>query len=118
MKELKYWLNKYSTTIICFLMILLLFKSCKSCSTDKRYEYNIKNKTEHYINIIDSMQVIINEQSLNNSRLKDSIMTLQYENNILMTVIDDVKQDKEYYRKQNRNLVNMAENLSKKDTIK
>ena len=37
---------------------------------------------------------------------------------MLKAIISEVKNDKEYYKKQNRNLVNMANNLSKKDTIK
>ena len=124
-KEIKYWINKYSTPIITCLIALLLLKSCKSCSTEKRYEYNIKQNTELYCNKIDSMklvtdslQTIINSKTVINKQLTDSINTLKYENSLLKSAMDDVKKDKEYYRKQNRNLANMAENLTKKDTIK
>lgn len=124
-KEIKYWISKYSTPIITCLIALLLLKSCKSCSTEKRYEYNIKQNTELYCNKIDSMklvtdslQTIINSKTVINKQLTDSINTLKYENSLLTSAMDDVKKDKEYYRKQNRNLANMAENLTKKDTIK
>ena len=124
-KEIKYWVNKYSTYIITILIAVLFLKSCKSCSTEKRYEYNIKQTTNVYTNIIDSlnkrtdsMQVVIDKEAIINKQLSDSINTLKYENNLLKSVIDDTKKDKEYYRKQNRNLATMAENLTKKDTIK
>jgi hypothetical protein len=124
-KEIKYWISKYSTYIVGCLIALLLLKSCKSCSTEKRYEYNIKQNTELYCNKIDSMklvtdslQTIINSKTVINKQLTDSINTLKYENSLLKSAMDDAKKDKEYYRKQNRNLANMAENLTKKDTIK
>lgn len=124
-KEIKYWISKYSTYIVTCLIALLLLKSCKSCSTEKRYEYSIKQNTELYCNKIDSMkhvsdslQTIINSKTVINKQLVDSINTLKYENSLLKSAMDDVKKDKEYYRKQNRNLANMAENLTKKDTIK
>lgn len=124
-KEITYWIKKYSTHIITILIVLLLLKSCKSCSTEKRYEYNIKQNTELYCNkidsiktIADSMQLVIDNKSTLNKQLSDSINTLKYENSLLKTAVDDAKKDKEYYRKQNRNLANMAENLSKQDTNK
>lgn len=117
-KEIKYWISKYSTYIISFLIAVILLKSCKSCTTEKRYEYNIKHKHELYTTAIDSLTTVIDIKAADNKLLLDSINILQHENKLLKTVVDDIKQDKEYYRKQNRNLANMAENLTKKDTIK
>lgn len=124
-KEIKYWINKYSTYIVTGLIALLLLKSCNSCFTEKRYEYSIKQNTELYCNkidsikfVADSLQTIINSKTVINKQLTDSINTLKYENSLLKTAVDDAKKDKEYYRKQNRNLANMAENLSKQDTNK
>ena len=118
-KEIKYWINKYSTYIVTGLIALLLLKSCKSCSTEKRYEYSIKQNNELYCNKIDSMklvadslQTIINSKTVINKQLADSINTLKYENSLLKSAMDDAKKDKEYYRKQNRNLANMAEKHS------
>jgi hypothetical protein len=42
---------------------------------------------------------------------------LRAENAVLKNVITEIKADKEYYRKQNKNLAVVAENLSRKDTI-
>ena len=114
MKEIIYWIKKYSMTIITILIALLLLKSCKSCSSERKYEYT-KAK---YNYTIDSMQLVIESKIYDNKLLNDTINNLRHENSLLKDVITDVKKDKEYYRKQNRNLANVAENLSKKDTIK
>ena len=118
MNNLKYWIKKYSSSIIIFLLIILFFKSCKSCSTERRYEYNLRHINEAYINTVDSLSVLVIKTSADNKKLSDSINVLQYENSVLKSVITDIKEDKEYYRRQNKNLTNMAENLIKKDTIK
>ena len=124
-REIKYWINKYSTYIISLLIAILLLKSCKSCSNEKRYKYDIKQTTDLYNGTItymqesiDSLELIIDSTAVVNKQLSDSINILKYENSVLQTAIADAKKDKEYYRKQNRNLANMAENLSKKDINK
>ena len=55
MKEIKYWIKKYSTYIIVFLLAVLLIKSCKSCSTERLNNYNIKQREIAYSNDIDNM---------------------------------------------------------------
>ena len=121
MNKIKTWIKEHYMLIIICLLILMMLKSCKSCSAERRFEYTI-NKYNYIIdsvnNITDSLKHTIDTKNIINKQLIDSINTLKYENNILRSVIDDTKKDKEYYRKQNRNLVNVAENLSKKDTIK
>ena len=102
MNNLKYWIKKYSSSIIIFLLIILFFKSCKSCSTERRYEYNLKHINEAYINTVDSLSVLVIKTSTDNKKLSDSINVLQYENSVLKSVITDIKEDKEYYRRQNK----------------
>jgi hypothetical protein len=68
--------------------------------------------------VTDSLQTIIDSTAIVNKQLSDSINILKYEKGVLETAVADAKKDKEYYRKQNRNLANMAENLSKKDINK
>lgn len=118
-------IKKYSKYIIVFLLVLLLFKNCNSCSDKRQYEYNIKQIEINNSKYVDSLlDVIGNNEYLydsllkKNELLKDSLHNIYYENTALKAIISEVKSDKEYYKKQNRNLVNMANNLSKKDTIK
>lgn len=125
MKEITYWIKKYSTPIIVFLLAVLLLKSCKSCSNKRLNNYNIKQLEIAHSNNIDSLLNIIlykefKYDSIYNikTNLEDSLTNIIYENNMLKAIISEVKNDKEYYKKQNINLVNMANNLSKKDTIK
>ena len=121
MNKLKMWIKDHYKLIIICLLILMMLKSCKSCSAERRFEYTI-NKYNYIIdsvnNITDSLEYTIDTKNIFIKQLIDSINTLKYENNILKVVIDDTKKDKEYYRKQNSNLATMAENLTKKDTIK
>jgi cell division protein FtsB len=64
------------------------------------------------------MQAVIDERSIDTKDLCDTIHSLRAENTVLKDIIKDIKADREYYRKQNRDLANVAENLSKRDTIK
>lgn len=122
---IKYWIKKYSYTIIIFLLVVLFMKSCKSCSIERHYNYNVKQIETFNKNIIDSLYDVINYNNLKydslqrkNELLLDSLHNITYENNILKTIILEVRNDKEYYKNQNINLVNIANNLYTKDTIK
>lgn len=123
---IKYWIKKYSTAIIIFLLAILLMKNCKSCTSERRNKYNIMqiellNKTK-----LDSINSSLKESNYKydslltiNKYLLDSLHNISYENKVLKTIISEIKTDKEYYKKQNINLVNMAKNFTnKKDTIK
>lgn len=106
--------KKYINYIVIALIILLMLKGCQNCSNERQLEF----KTIQYEQIIDSMQSIIDERSIDTKDLCDTIHSLRSENTILKEVIKDIKADKEYYKKQNRDLANVAENLSKNDTLK
>jgi cell shape-determining protein MreC len=119
LNETKFWFKKYSVYIAIFLMIILLFKSCNSCSAERRYEYILANTIDSYTYNIDSMQNVIDDYKNTCGKLQDSLSVLKHENNLLESIIEEVRQDKEYYKNQNRNLTNVAKNLSvRKDTIK
>jgi DNA gyrase/topoisomerase IV subunit A len=65
------------------------------------------------------MQTVIDDYKTTCKKLQDSLSILKHENELLEYIIKEVKQDKEYYKNQNINLTNVANNLSvKKDTIK
>lgn len=114
MEKIKNWLNEHKSLIIGLLIAVLMFKNCNSCTQERRYEYAI----DQYEYTLDSMQVVIDERSVDTKDLCDTIHALRSENTILKDIIRDIKADREYYRKQNRDLANVAENLSKRDTIK
>ena len=112
MHKIKEWLKDHKSLIIGLLILVLMLKSCTACQNEKRYEY----KQIQYEYVIDSMQTVIDERTLDKKDLCDTIHSLRAENTVLKDVIKDIRSDKEYYKKQNRNLANVAENLSKKDT--
>lgn len=112
--KIKSWVQDRHWVVISCLVVLLMFKSCKVNFIERQMNYN----TTKYELMLDSMQYTIDVYSLDNKDLHDSLSFVRAENTMLKELIKDVKQDKEYYRKQNRNLANVAEALSKKDTIK
>ena len=117
MGKIKDWIKDHQALIIGCLLLVIMLKGCSSCSSERRYEYNISQ----YEQQIDSMQNIINTWSTDSKDLYDTIHSLRAENTVLKEVIKDIKADKEYYRKQNKNLTSVAENLSKyekHDTLK
>lgn len=113
MGKIKNWLNEHKVLIIGLLIALLMFKNCNSCTQERKYEYTITQ----YEQIIDSMQIVIDERMMDKKDLCDTIHNLRKENTVLKDVIKDLKEDKNYYRRTNRDLVNVTEALSKKDTI-
>lgn len=113
MEKIKNWVKDHYQLIIACLLLVIMLKGCTSCNEERKYEY----KQIQYEYIIDSMQTIIDEKSLNTKDLCDTIYSLRSENSVLKEVISDLREDKKYYRKTNRDLVNVTEALSKKDTI-
>ena len=117
MNKIKEWLKEHKSLIIGLLILVLMLKSCTSCQSERQYEY----KQTQYEYVIDSMQSVINERSVDTKDLCDTIHSLRRENAVLKSTINDLIEDRAYYRRQNRNLANVAENLSKQernDTIK
>ena len=58
MNTIKKWIKTYYIQIIIGLLMLLLFKECRSCSTDRQYEYY----KQEFISEIDSLQIIIENE--------------------------------------------------------
>ena len=114
MEKIKTWIKDHYQLIIGLLIMVIMLKGCSSCNMERRYEY----QETQYEYIIDSMKAVIDERSIDTKDLCDTIHSLRAENTVLKDIIKDVKADREYYRKQNRDLANVAENLSKRDTLK
>ena len=114
MEKIKTWIKDHYQLIIGLLIMVIMLKGCSSCNMERRYEY----QETQYEYIIDSMQAVIDERSIDTKDLCDTIHSLRAENTVLKDIIKDIKADREYYRKQNRDLANVAENLSKRDTLK
>lgn len=114
MEKIKTWIKDHYQLIIGLLIMVIMLKGCNSCNMERRYEY----QETQYEYVIDSMQAVIDERSIDTKDLCDTIHSLRAENTVLKDIIKDVKADREYYRKQNRDLANVAENLSKRDTLK
>jgi septal ring factor EnvC (AmiA/AmiB activator) len=108
------WVRLHHWIVISALCVLLMFKSCKVNFNERQIEYN-KQKYEY---VIDSMQTEIDNSNKDYEALLDTLHFVNCENMMLKELINETKQDKEYYRKQNRKLTDVAEVLSKKDTIK
>ena len=113
MEKIKTWIKDHYQLIIACLLLVIMLKGCASCSMERRYEY----QQVQYEYVIDSMQTVIDERSIDTKDLCDTIHSLRAENTVLKEVINDLREDKNYYRKTNRDLVNVTEALSKKDTI-
>lgn len=114
MNKIKEWLKEYQPLIIGLLILILMLKGCTSCQEQRRYEYS-KSQYEY---VIDSMQNVIDERSTDTKDLCDTIHSLRAETSILKDVIKDLREDKNYYRKTNDDLANVAKSLTKKDTLK
>jgi hypothetical protein len=108
------WVRLHHWIVISALCVLLMFKSCKVNFNERKIEYN-KHKYEL---VIDSMQDVIDNGNKEYESLLDTLTLVNSENMMLKDLIKEAKQDKEYYRKQNRKLTDVAEVLSRKDTIK
>lgn len=112
---LKNWYNEHKSLIIGLLVLVLMLKGCQSCNMERRYEY----QETQYEYVIDSMQTVIDDCSVDSKSLCDTIYALRKENTVLKDVIKDIREDKEHYRKANKELMVVTESLSvKKDTIK
>ena len=114
MGKIKQWIKDHMSLIVACLLLVLMLKGCQSCNMERRYEYNVKQ----YELVIDSMQTVIDERSLDTKDLCDTIHSLRSENTVLKEVIKDLKSDRDHYRKVNRDLVVVTDKLSDKhDTI-
>lgn len=114
MGKIKQWIKDHMSLIVACLLLVLMLKGCQSCNMERRYEYNVKQ----YELVIDSMQTVIDERSLDTKDLFDTIHSLRSENTVLKEVVKDLKSDRDHYRKVNRELVVVTDKLStKQDTI-
>lgn len=102
MKKILELIKKYYIGIIVFLCIILLLKSCQSCTRNNTIEYN-----KHiYENSIDSLNEII-------KIFNDSILLLNNNNIILNNELQNCKKETEriisinkQYQRNNNKLIN------------
>lgn len=109
MNKIKEWLKEHQSLIIACLILVIMLKGCSSCQADRHFECEYAR----YEHVIDSMQTVIDERSINTKDLCDTIHSLRAENTVLKDVIRDIMIDNEYYKKQNINLAMNTENMSK-----
>jgi hypothetical protein len=111
------WIKSHSTLVIVILIIFIMMKGCKSCSTERRHEYNT-NRLEF---VIDSLNTELKTNTYsadtNIRNLYDTIHSLRAENTILKGIIKDIQQDKEHYRKVNTDALRIIKE-QQNDTIK
>lgn len=112
LKTIIEWTKQNSKLIIISLLIILMLKGCGSCTTERRYEYQI-NKYETQI---DSLKADINKYEIEYKRLNDSlsekIHILESNNLLLQNAMDDARKDIEYQRRVNSGLMDVTKNLS------
>ena len=112
LKTIIKWTKQNSKLIIISLLIILMLKGCGSCTTERRYEYQI-NKYETQI---DSLKADINKYEIEYKRLNDSlsekIHILESNNLLLKDAINDARKNVEFQRKVNNELVGVTKNLS------
>ena len=103
--------------VITALLFIIMMKGCKSCSTERRYEYN-KVKQEHVIDSLNTqLEVYKYSKDTSVRNLYDTIHTLRRENAVLKEVMKDMQKDKEHYRKVNIDAMRIIKE-KQTDTIK
>lgn len=112
LKTIIEWTKQNSKLIIISLLIILMLKGCGSCTTERRYEYQI-NKYESQI---DSLKADINKYEIEYKRLNDSlsekIHILESNNLLLKDAINAERKNAEFQRKVNNELIGVTKNLS------
>lgn len=112
LKTIIEWTKQNSKLIIISLLIILMLKGCGSCTTERRYEYQI-NKYETQI---DSLKTDINKYEIEYKRLNDSlsekIHILESNNLLLKDAINAERKNAEFQRKVNNELIDVTKNLS------
>lgn len=112
LKTIIEWTKQNSKLIIISLLIILMLKGCGSCTTERRYEYQI-NKCETQI---DSLKADINKYEIEYKRLNDSlsekIHILESNNLLLKDAINAERKNAEFQRKVNNELIGVTKNLS------
>lgn len=100
MNTIKEFIKKYYIYIIIILVILLMGKSCQSCTRKNTITWNeVNNK-----NIIDSLKNI-------NSEYNDSIIYLNTQNIILQNELDGCKVELEKLEKRYDNINSINKNI-------
>ena len=106
--KIKDFIKEHSLLIVALLIIVIMLKSCGVSRAERRFEYS----KQQYMHQIDSMANVINDFDANIKQYKDSLYIIHTENEMLKSAINDAKQDKEFYKRVNRDLVNVVKNES------
>lgn len=116
MNKILEWIKSHTMLIITILVLFIMMRGCKSCSTERRYEYN-KAKQECVIDSLNT-QLEIYKYSKDTlvRNLYDTIHSLRRENTILKNVVKDIQKDKEHYRRVNNDVIRIIKE-QQNDTI-
>ena len=120
--KLKEFYNKYINWIVVVLFVLLMFKSCQSCSRDRANEYNttLHNQAETVLvdslsgkdYIIDSLTRVIKDKDkdINNIKAKADSEIANKD-----AQIASLKGEVKHLRSTNSTLININKGLSNKE---
>lgn len=104
--KIKDFIKENSLLIVAILILFIMLKSCSSNRLTRRFDYT----KQQYEYCIDSLNNVIDLYKIDIKHYNDSIYIVRTENDMLKDIVNDVKRDKEFYKKVNRDLVNVIGN--------
>ena len=106
MNKIKDFIKEHALLIVALLLLAIMLKGCSTDRLSRRYEYASKQ----YETQIDSLQTTIDKYKMEIKNYSDSLYIVRTENATLKEVVSDVKKDKEFYKRVNRDLVSVIGN--------
>lgn len=111
--NLKRLYKKYINYIVVFLLLVVFFKSCQSCTSNRRAEFTNKTYTQQ----IDSLQNSIFDLEYEIKLLRDSIDNYEYKLNILNIENERLNDLNNHFKTTNKTLINTNIDLLNKNII-
>lgn len=111
--KLKELYKKYINYIVIFLLLMVFFKSCQSCTSNRRTEFDRQN----YVYQLDSLHKCIEGLNYEIKILKDSISNYEYKLNILNNENERLNDLNNHFKMTNKTLINTNNDLLNKNII-
>lgn len=106
MNKIKDFIKEHSLLIVALLFVAILLKGCSTDRLSRRFEYQSKQ----YEHCIDSLQSTIDKYKMDIKNYCDTLYLVRNENAALKDAILDAKKDKEFYKRINRDLIDVIGN--------